>query len=289
VVIWILRTSTSTFDFNTHIPASSSCEASSTPEKLHTHTPQPSPTIAVPHTPKKVAAIIETRPLDTWIPLILHFSTVLGPEWPIHIFTTQTQIPSSIPLRRALASKRIEIRPLPPNSEFTNHEAVSEFLTTSWFWEQLAPADHVLLFQADSIICANSPLTVDDFLQYDFVGAPIDLTLGHGDEGMNGGLSLRNRALMLEIILRYSWKEEVAKADEPVSPQVLYEDQWFFHKLRDMGARIPNQDEASRFSVETMWYENPVGYHQIGKWNMDRVESIDLYCPEHRLATNVFL
>jgi len=106
---------------------------------------------------------------------------------------------------------------------------------------------------------------------------------------MNGGLSLRNRALMLEIILRYSWKEEVAKAHEPVSPQVLYEDQWFFHKMLNMGARLPSQDEASKFSVETMWYETPVGYHQIGKWNMDRVESIDRYCPEYKLATNIFL
>lgn len=35
----------------------------------------------------KVATIIDNQPLDILVPLILHFSAVLGPEWPIIVFT----------------------------------------------------------------------------------------------------------------------------------------------------------------------------------------------------------
>jgi hypothetical protein len=32
--------------------------------------------------------------------------------------------------------------------------------------------EHVLVAQTDAAICANSPHSVDEFLQYDWVGAP---------------------------------------------------------------------------------------------------------------------
>lgn len=35
------------------------------------------------------------------------------------------------------------------------------------------PASHVLLFQGDSIICSNSDQHMEDYLKFDFVGAPI--------------------------------------------------------------------------------------------------------------------
>jgi hypothetical protein len=147
---------------------------------------------------RNVAVIVENRPLDNIVPLILHFSTVLGPNWPVVIFTSQeNRIPSSAPFQRALGDGGIQIRVLPPHVKFHVRDEVSDFLTSPWLWESLAPAPHVLLFQADSIICSNSPETMEDFLQYDFVGAPIRPDMGLGDEGMNGGLSLRNRTLIL--------------------------------------------------------------------------------------------
>ncbi|TVY13521.1 hypothetical protein LARI1_G009275 [Lachnellula arida] len=269
LIIWTLELWPSTLNPQSHISPSNG-EASNMTKETPASSSQ---------NPGNVAAIIETRPLKPLIPLILHFSSVLGPDWPIHIFTTQTTIPHSRSLQRALDCKRVQIRHLPTESTFTDRNSVSEFLTTPWFWQQLAPAGHVLLFQADSILCYNAPMRVEDFLQYDFVGAPIDGTIG---QGMNGGLSLRRRKLMLEVSLRYSWRGELATAENPVE----FEDQWYWHKLLGMGARMPSQEEASKFSVETIWYETPVGYHQVQRWNMDHIETVDQYCPEYRLATD---
>ncbi|TVY91819.1 hypothetical protein LAWI1_G003895 [Lachnellula willkommii] len=292
VIIWTVRLPLPTPDFRSNTPASSNVEGSTTPEATFTSFLQPFATpissfaVAVPTTGKNVAAIVEARPLDTLVPLLLHFSTVLGPEWPVHVFTGQTTIPASLPLRRAITSGRITIRLLPPNTEFKNHHDVSQFLTEPWLWEALAPAGHVLLFQADSILCANAPMRVDDFLQYDFVGAPINPNIGSGDAGMNGGLSLRNRQTTLDIIAAFSWIDEL-KAATSYDPNGVFEDQWFYQKLTAMGATLPDPETAKRFSVESMWYDTPVAFHKIAGWNMDRVEEIDRYCPEHRLATNL--
>ncbi|PMD58085.1 uncharacterized protein K444DRAFT_631145 [Hyaloscypha bicolor E] len=42
--------------------------------------------------PKKMAAVLETRPLSHLLPLILHFSSVLCPEWPIYVFMSPSVV-----------------------------------------------------------------------------------------------------------------------------------------------------------------------------------------------------
>ena len=90
----------------------------------------------------------------------------------------------------------IRIIYLEVGTTFPNHNSVSVFLTSPWFWEQFEPAHRVLIFQADSILCSNSKLSVDDFLEFDLAGAPIAPQFGRG---YNGGLSLRNPKLMLDV------------------------------------------------------------------------------------------
>jgi len=263
-----------------------------------------------PHA-SNVATIIESRPLTNLAPLILHFATVLGPSWPIVVFTTDpSTTPNSASFIRAIESGRVTVQALPANTSFHVRDQVSEFLTSPWLWEALAPAPHVLLFQADSIVCANSEARVEDFLKYDFIGAPIRPGMGYGDEGMNGGLSLRNRSLTLAITKRWNWKEERDHALDPMFPPVAYEDQWFYKKMKFMNnetaklhaddpdtegdswgtwepkVRLPTQEAAMRFSVESIWYERPWGYHQVAHWHWGRRKEIDQWCPEHRLATS---
>lgn len=264
----------------------------SRPEKVQVGNPQIAPLIS-----KNVAAIVEGRPIAMLAPLLLHFSSVLGHKWPIFVFThANATMPDSAAFRRALEAKRINIIDLPAETDFKNRDAVSDFFTSPWFWEQLAPARHVLLFQSDSIICSNAPLSVNDFLQYDFVGAPINPNLGFGDEGMNGGLSLRNRTLFLETTQTHSWKDDLAFAVNPLDPKIKYEDQWFFHRLRDTinntdgsyEARLPTPEQAGKFSIETLSFKGgrPFGYHQAARFQHDDdLKVMEKYCPEYRLAT----
>jgi hypothetical protein len=72
----------------------------------------------------------------------------------------------------------------------------------------------VLIFQSDSILCANAPKSVDDFLEWDFVGAPIVPVLG---AGYNGGLSLRKVSSTMRVVEMFDWKEDP-----------IFEDQWYY-------------------------------------------------------------
>ncbi len=171
----------------------------------------------------KAAVIVETRFRANLIPFILHFSTVLGPTWPILIYTSAEsigQFSSSAALGRYLKSGAIQVRTLPQTVLFTNSDSVNEFMTTKWLWEDLAPAEHILIFQSDSMLCANAARSVDDFFAYDFVGAPIAKPQG---KGYNGGLSLRKRSTILYILDKWDWMTTKKEGDR-------FEDQWYFNR-----------------------------------------------------------
>jgi len=249
---------------------------------------------------QKVAVIVETRPLTNLIPLILHFATVLGPEWPIILFTSPSPklsaINASSAFQRAIARGHINVVAIPADAKFNTAETVSAFLTSTWFWDQLAPADYVLLFQSDSIICANAPQKVEDFFEYDFIGAPISEDWG---EGYNGGLSLRNRNTFSNIVHTYSFTQELEDGFAGVEGAELtqVEDQWFYKKLKRMppkedgspAVNLPSADVARKFAVETIYGEEPLGYHQVHRWNEGREQEVEMWCPEYRLSTADFI
>jgi len=300
-----------TLDWVKPTTGSNSAPSNSTPS---THAPPSyAPTTSQKNVIKdKVAVILEDRNLTHLMPLMMHFSSVLGPTWPIVLFTSHNAtLSTSAPFKRAVADSRILIKYIPEGTKLKTSHAVSSFLTRPWFWEQLAPSKHVLLFQADSILCANSPIRVDDFLEYDMVGAPIGAFWG---EGFNGGLSLRNRNMILDILKfanwttekdEYSnkvkaWKEQL-KADGKDVPDgdtmpgvvaVDMEDQWFYQKMKAQGGKFPSEELAKTFAVETIDYDWPLGYHQVQRYyggNQDRMAHIDKWCPEHHLCTNDFI
>jgi hypothetical protein len=93
-------------------------------------------------------------------------------------------------------------------------------MTQAWLWEDLAPAEHILIFQSDSMLCANAARSVDDFFEFDFVGAPIRKNLG---KGYNGGLSLRKRSTILKILDQWDWEKTKKQNDR-------FEDQWFYNR-----------------------------------------------------------
>ena len=251
------------------------------PHEAHAASP-PSPPVryasSEPIHAEKLAVVIETHMTKNLIPLMLHFASVLGPGWKVILFTIESnwKTPQSVPFRRALQQNRITINYLPEDADFGSREAVSEFLTRPWFWEQLQSAYRVLLFQTDSIICANSNYTVEDFIHYDFVGAPLKSDFG---SGYNGGLSIRNPKMMLSLTTSqaFSYREDSKSGRVEYS----FEDQWFYTRLSERNdANLPSQETAMKFSVETIYYETPLGYHQPQRWQPDNMEQIQEYCPE---------
>ena len=85
------------------------------------------------------------------------------------------------------------------------------------------------------------------FLEYDYVGAPWSWNNLVG----NGGLSLRKKNKMLEILKS---KESDKKNGN--------EDEFFSYDIDNkITYNVPNYEMAKMFSVETEFYEKPFGIH----------------------------
>lgn len=243
----------------------------------------------------KVATITETLFTPHLIPVILHFHAVLGPSWPIVFFTSQQVYDEhfsasanaalvSAAWKRAIAERSIETRTVPSRFELTTRRGSNIYLSDPWLWRQLAPAKNVLVFQADSIICANANRTVDEFLEYDFIGSP----LRNDSQWFNGGLSLRNRGMLLEILSegRDWWTDTNTMGTEYEGHG---EDVWLSVLMRTQGANLPSIATALQFAKQLGWHfstpERPVGYHRVHKLNKNFVPVARKVCPEIDLTS----
>ncbi|KAH8596968.1 hypothetical protein B0O99DRAFT_685444 [Bisporella sp. PMI_857] len=236
--------------------------------KTHGSTPAAAGTFAIT---SKVAAIVETRPLRDLIPLITHFAAVLGPSWPVLFFTRASTVQAlaafghgSQPFKRMVQSGQVQIIELPSHVTLETYEGVSGFLASHWFWDSLSPAEHLLLFQTDSIICANSGRRVEDFFQ-----------------SHEWRLSLRNILLSKEVINKFNIADDVGKGTD----LGLLEDVWFWDRMKGFNARFPTAEKAGEFAVDFIWAELPLGYHGVNKTYVDRMGEVLKWCPEAGLAS----
>ncbi|KIH89872.1 hypothetical protein SPBR_00842 [Sporothrix brasiliensis 5110] len=239
----------------------------------------------------KVALISDTQYSPRLVPLILHFHAVLGPAWPIVFYTsneTNAVLAGSNGTRQAaiwhktVASGAIDVRVIPDTFDLTTRRGVNLYLSRPWLWEQLAPAKHVLVFQTDAMLCANAYETVDDFLEWDFIGAPLHTK----QKFFNGGLSLRSRDRILDILRNpaNNWENEVAAGTWTLGG----EDVWFSRRMEESGAHLPDFNKAITFACQHTWHidhsKTPLGYHKVHKVAAKFLDEIADWCPEIALA-----
>jgi hypothetical protein len=113
-------------------------------------------------------------------------------------------------------------------------------LTSKEFYDNI-PSEIFLIFQTDSVICGENNELLDDFLKYDYVGAPWKDAVG------NGGFSLRRKSKTLEIISkckRGSENEDIYFANPCVS---IFK---------------PGIEKAKLFSVEAYYSDKSFGVHK---------------------------
>lgn len=172
---------------------------------------------------------------------MLHFISVVPPDWRFRFMGSPesvTHLNKSVAIREQVAMGKLDLTYIPANMSTAGQEYISRFLTNLWMYETvLQPAEWLLVFQTDSILCANSRLTLDDFLEYDWVGAPWRTDSVWGG---NGGLSLRRVSTMIDV-LRHQVREENT---EP-------EDVWLAERVSHRpDARVANGTVSLTFSGE---------------------------------------
>jgi len=127
---------------------------------------------------------------------------------------------------------------------------ISEYnhLLSSKSFYDMFQSEFVLIFQTDSLIFKQIP---NEYFKYDYVGAP--WKRDHNPRVGNGGFSLRKVSVMKHICTGHNRK---------VDPN---EDLYFSKNL--VNHKLPNVDLAKQFSVEQLYYESPVGIHQVYRFH----------------------
>ena len=141
-------------------------------------------------------------------------------------------------IRDSVKMGKLDLTFIPTNMSTGSQEEISRFLTTLWLYETvLQPAEWLLVFQTDSMICANSRQTLNSWLDYDWVGAPWN---PNGRFGGNGGLSLRRVSKIVDVLKH----QQRIHDTEP-------EDVWLTDRLGHRpGAKLANGTASLTFSGE---------------------------------------
>lgn len=198
------------------------------------------------------AFIIETR-AHSALPLVIeNIHQHIPPNWGIYVFHgsntagwLRSNLSDSVLARTRFINLQIQTLTLQQYSHIMSQET---------FWEQF-PTNKVLSFQTDTIINANSPHKLDDFMEYDYVGAPWSDAVRKKfdflpDVGGNGGFCLSSRDKRIEIL------------NQSKLPKNYSEDIWFSKQLIEFGAKLPSKVIAKHFCVESMFYEFPFAVHK---------------------------
>ncbi|CAG8980644.1 hypothetical protein HYALB_00012725 [Hymenoscyphus albidus] len=241
----------------------------------------------------KVALLIESRPLPYLIPLLVHFISVVPPEWSFRFMGSDKSVnmlEANPTIRRYVRMKKLFIDPVPKelsiNGFIGDYGHMNHLLTHTYFYEEwLWPAEWLFYFQDDSMICSAAKRTLNDFVNegYSLIGASHE---GNDVSEIIGGFTLRYIPHFVKQIHTLSFHDYEKVGGMPS------EDAYFMSTMKNLtDARIANVSEAIRFGVVNDWNkdpeEMPMGFHTYSEGGMFRSKNGQehqkkayAYCPE---------
>ena len=193
---------------------------------------------------KYTAVIIEPRRHNALEFVLENFLTNLSEEWGIIIFHgllnkqfIEQLFNNKLHMFKHRLHKLIQL-----DIDNLTSQQYSAICKNSNFYKCI-DTEIMLIFQTDTLILKENKRQINDFLEYDYVGAPwINRLVG------NGGLSLRKKSKMIEIC-------------ERVNPNFVdHEDNYFCYQNM-VNLKRPLFEKAQQFSVETIFHEKSFGIH----------------------------
>ncbi|TEA11214.1 hypothetical protein C8034_v000976 [Colletotrichum sidae] len=236
----------------------------------------------------KLALIIEPRPLPHLVPQLLHMTSVVPPDWRFLFIGTNKSVVSvsrSFGIKHQQIIGKLDLMVLPEPWEIESKEHVYRMLTDLRFYDEFLPnVEWILKFESDSILCSNSPTSLNEWLGWSWAGAP--KTPDDRFSG-NGGLSLR-RVSAIKRVLQFQERYNDTEA----------EDEWFGKRLWVMQGEKVAHGRKGVLAVEDVYLEKPMGYHvknggtelpdKVWKDPKQRKRIFD-YCPELSLIMDMKL
>jgi hypothetical protein len=156
--------------------------------------------------------------------------------------------------------KRISLVDL--NIDNLNLKTYSELLAKRSIIYDHIQTEYFLIFQTDSMLFKSHKDYITELISedYDYIGSPWLITgyqpTRQRDFIGNGGLSLRKKSKMLEIIDKHNWDLTVPTEFE------WMEDLYFTNCYSDVSIKKPPYEKAKQFSVDEVFSEISFGCHK---------------------------
>lgn len=228
----------------------------------------------VPKNSKYEAVFIECRCFPHIEFLIRNAIYKLGEEWSHTIVCGGTNYSYVLNIVNKIS---FNIRVIKINSNNLSVTEYNKLLTSLNFWETLK-GEKILIHQEDSLIFENN---IMDFVKWDYIGAPLPLGSDDTPNSVgNGGLSLRTRDIMIEVINKISPTKtkynsstiEYMKVNKLNYPP---EDVYFSKNMQELNiGKVADWNTASYFSSESHYNSNSFGGHKFWISNSSWIQHI---------------
>ena len=206
----------------------------------------------------KTALILETRKHKALEFVLNNFMTNISDEWSFLLFCGNLNEDFCKDILSRVDTDRIQL--INMGVDTMTWSEYNRYFSTDLTFYSYIPTEIFLVFQTDSMIFSKYKENINDFLKYDYVGAPWNNDR-FGGVG-NGGLSLRRKSKMLEIIETVNYLGEA-------------EDIYFCNNMLVELYR-PTMEEAKHFSVEEVFHPTSFGCHKPWDRGFDK-ELLDVY------------
>lgn len=142
----------------------------------------------------------------------------------------------------------------------------SKFLASNDFWDLLC-GEKILIYQEDSFIFKDN---INDFLEFDFIGAPFPKTENDTPNSVgNGGLSLRSKSIMKEVINTITinetnFEDSTLNYMTMTNLYIPPEDVYFSKNMQELKiGKVADWDQAFQFSSERIYNPDSFAGHKF--------------------------
>jgi len=226
------------------------------------------------------AVIVETRELEHFEIIVRNCIYKLGEEWSHTIICGKNNY-NFISNMVSKINRDIKIIKLPKTTISQND--YNNMLLSIDFWN-LCVGEKILIYQEDSFIFKHN---IMDFINWDYIGAPFKFNCVDGINVGNGGLSLRSKSKMIQVLqntlvdsfnvheLKPFVRDFMARQRLDRVPEDIY----FSTCLQKMHIGIVADFEtAKQFSSETVYFEDSFGMHCMWRGCRDWKDKMINYC-----------
>lgn len=221
----------------------------------------PIPNISKHDATIKEAVFIDFRIVPNAEFVIRNAIIKLGPTWSHTIVCGNDNVFAMQQICRSISPN---IRIIKFDCNNLNLAQYNLLLTSLEFWNALI-GEKILIYQEDSCIFENN---IDDFLQYDYIGAQFPTNIYSGTYVGNGGLSLRSKHIMIAVINKINILDTKLDIDIKDHYDIIPEDVYFCKNMFDYNiGNLADLFAANKFSVEHCYDKSilPFGGHCF--WN----------------------